>query len=290
MASDLPEARPSVVGDVREIAREYVSSRDLLGQLTLRDIKLRYKQAVMGFGWALFMPVLIVLAGLVIRMAMASVSGRPLDRAGVGDMVVKALAWSFFAGAIQFATPSLVAAFTLVTKVYFPREVLPISAVLAQMVDSSIGSIVVMIGLLALGVTPTAAWLWVPLLAAILITITAAAALFLSCANLFFRDVKYIVQVLLTFGIFFTPVLFEPSMFPARARLVLWLNPLTPVLEGLRLAVVHGHNLLVTLTGPTGIVVWDPRWLGYSATVAVVAALFASVLFHRSEFKFAESV
>ena len=290
MASDLPEVRRTVLGDVREIAREYRQSRDLLGQLTLRDIKLRYKQAVMGFGWALFMPVLVVLAGLVIRLAMAGVSGRPLDRIGVGDMVVKALAWSFFAGAIQFATPSLVAAFTLVTKVYFPREVLPISAVLAQLVDSSIGSIVVMVGLLALGVTPTTAWLWVPLLVTILITITAAAALFLSCANLFFRDVKYIVQVLLTFGIFFTPVLFEPSMFPARARLVLWLNPLTPVLEGLRLAVVHGHNLLVTLSGPTGIVIWDPRWLAYSAAVAVIAALAASLLFHRSEFKFAESV
>ena len=290
MASDLSDVDRTVIGDVREIVREYRQSRDLLGQLTLRDIKLRYKQAVMGFGWALFMPVLIVLAGLVIRMAMASVSGRPLDRAGVGDMVVKALAWSFFAGAIQFATPSLVAAFTLVTKVYFPREVLPVSAVLAQLVDSAIGSIVVIVGLLIVGVAPTAALAWVPLLAVVLVALTTAAALFLSCANLFYRDVKYIVQVLLTFGIFFTPVLFEPSVFPATARLVLWLNPLTPVLEGLRLSVVHGHNLLVALSGPTGIVIWDPLWLAYSAAVAVVALLFASILFHRSEFRFAESV
>ena len=115
-----------------------------------------------------------------------------------------------------------------------------------------------------------------------------------SCANLFFRDVKYIVQVLLSFGIFFTPVFFEPEMFgPLGARVMMMVNPLAPLLEGLRLSVVMDHNLLDTLVvqGRHSVVLaWSPWYLVYSAACAIAAWLAGLLLFHRGESKFAEYV
>ena len=136
--------------------------------------------------------------------------------------------------------------------------------------------------------------LWVPVLALLLVLFTTAVGVFLSCANLFFRDVKYIVQVLLTFGIFFTPVLFDASMVgPSGSRLVM-LNPLSPLLEGLRLCVVHGHNLIepLILVGANGqaILAWTPWYLGYGLVWSVGGLLAALLLFHRLEFLFAESI
>jgi ABC-type polysaccharide/polyol phosphate export permease len=244
--------------------------------LARRDIKIRYKQAVMGFAWALFMPILIVLAGLMVRLAVASVGGTPLDREAAGGLIVKGLCWSFFVGTIGFATPSLTGNITLVSKIYFPREVLPISALVAQAFDSTIGALAVLLIIPFFGLTLGPALFWAPVLLAMLIALTAAAALFLSCANLFFRDVKYIVQVLLTFGIFFTPVLFEPALLGAKGAQLVMLNPLAPILEGFRLAIIEGHSLLRPLTDTTRqgveVIVWNPwyrptppagRWAGW---------------------------
>jgi ABC-type polysaccharide/polyol phosphate export permease len=133
--------------------------------------------------------------------------------------------------------------------------------------------------------------LWVPVLAVLLFVLTVAAGLLLSCANLFFRDVKYLVQVLLTFGIFFTPVFFEPAMLgPVGAKLIM-LNPLGPILEGLRLAVVENHNLMIpqVIREAGGeILTWTPWYLAYSAGWALFGLVASSLLFHRMEFLFAE--
>ncbi len=281
--------------DLRRMVRELVRARELLYQLTRRDVTIRYKQAVMGFGWALFMPLLIVFSGLVVQLALANFSGRGLSAAGLGGMAVKAVPWSFFVGAIGFATNSLVANMSLVTKVAFPRAVLPLSAVGAQCLDSGIALAALVILLPVLGAVQ-ASWalLWAPLLLVLVVAFTAACALFLSCANLFYRDVKYIVQVLLTFGIFFTPVFFEPAMLGARGATIAMLNPLAPMLEGLRLSVTLGHNLLEPLTSTlaTGAVVmiWSPWFLVYSALLTLVGLPAAALLFYRSQYAFAEYV
>jgi lipopolysaccharide transport system permease protein len=285
---------PSEPWALIQIVRDLWHYRELLLQLTLRDIRLRYKQAVMGFGWAIFMPLLVVLSGLVVRLAMASYAETSLRASDVANLAVKGLAWAFVVGAVSFATSSLVANIVLVTKVYFPRVVLPLSATLAQAFDSGIGAAALAVILLFLGVPVTTALLWVPLVALLLVLFCAATGLFLSCVNLFYRDVKYIVQVALTFGIFFTPVLFEPAMFGARGARLLFLNPLTPLLEGLRLAVVSGHNLWrpiyeLSTRGET-VLVWTPWYLAYSAAWAVFGLILAAILFHRVEPQFAEYV
>jgi ABC-type polysaccharide/polyol phosphate export permease len=145
-----------------------------------------------------------------------------------------------------------------------------------------------------LGVSFTWALAWVPLLAVLLFLFTTAVGLFLSCANLFFRDVKYIVQVLLTFGIFFTPVLFDAAMFGEKGSVLVMLNPLSPFLEGFRLAIVEGHHLHQSLTvvGAAGqsILVWSPWYLLYAVVWSVGGLLAASITFHRLEFVFAEFI
>jgi len=247
----------------------------------------------MGFAWAIFMPCLIVLSGLIIRFAMAQISGQSLAKVDIANIAVKGVGWAFFVGALGFATSSLVGNSALVTKIYFPREVLPLSSVGAQSFDTSIGLLTLLVILPFLGVRLHASLVWVPLLLLLLVLFTTGVSLFLSCANLFFRDVKYIVQIVLMFGIFFTPIFYEPSMLGARGSQLAVLNPLTGILEGLRLSVVEGRDLL----HPISVVikgverqVWNPWELAYSATIAIAGMLGSTVMFRRLQHLFAEYV
>jgi ABC-type polysaccharide/polyol phosphate export permease len=285
------EPRLSVAQQLADVARQLWSARELLAQITLRDVRIRYTQAVMGFGWAVLMPVLIVAAGLLIRLAMAHVADTEVTRADALGIAVKAMPWAFFVGALSFATTSLTGNYQLVTKVAFPRIVLPISAVLVQACDTAIGSLALLVLLPFLGGAPSAAWLWIPLLALLAFMLTTAACVFVSCANLFFRDVKYLVQVLLSFGIFFTPVFFEPQMLGDVGGRLLMLNPLSPVLEGLRLCVTQGHDLSQTLrvaSGDATLLVWTPWYLVWASGVAGVLFVGSTLLFRRLEHLFAE--
>lgn len=286
--------RQGFLADLREILTDLWQYRELLYQFLLRDIRVRYKQAVMGFGWALFMPAFIVLAGLLVKYAMAQLAGREIETGSIAGMAVKALPWAFFVSTVNFATNSLTGNMNLVTKIYFPREIFPLSATLAQAFDTLIGGVMLFIVLPLLGVKFSLTLLWFPILWILLLLLTIATALFFSCANLFFRDVKYIVQVLITFGIFFTPVFFEPTMFGQFGSKIMMLNPLAPLLEGFRLSAVQGHNLFTFLfvenaAGQT-LLLWSPWYLAYSACWAVGGLVVTARVFHRLQFVFAEYI
>lgn len=286
--------RQGPLGDLRDVVSDIRSFRELMLEFARRDIRIRYKQAVMGFGWAIFMPILIVISGVLIRVAMGQAAGAGVGHADIAGIALKGVGWSFFAGAVTFGTTVLTSNHNLISKVYFPREVLPLAAILAQTFDTGIGLVALVLLLPFLGVTLHATLLWVPILLALLWLLTAAVVVFLSCANLFFRDVKYIVQVVLTFGILFTPVFYEPAMMGPKGALLMWLNPLTPILEGLRLSVVQGHGLLEPLTTVTKqgveVAVWHPASLLYTAGCALIGLFIAVVVFHRSQPAFAENV
>jgi ABC-type polysaccharide/polyol phosphate export permease len=270
--------------------QELSSGRELARQLTIRDLRIRYKQAVFGMAWAVLMPALIVLSGLIIRFAVAQMTSTAFDSSMAAALAVKSVAWGFFVGGVGLATPTLLANSNLVTKIYFPREVLPMGAMFAQTFDSTIALGLVALLVPFLGVTFSMQLLWVPLLLATLWVFTFALGLFLSCANLFFRDVKYLVQVFLTFGIFVTPVLLEAQMYGPKGSQFMLYNPIGALLEGLRLAIVNHHNLLETLYAPAGFIIWRPLYLGLAMFWAVSGLLFAAVFFHRSERRFAELV
>ena len=279
-----------VLDDLREIVSDVHHARELIYQLTLRDIRVRYKQALMGFAWAILSPLLIVAAGVIVRVALLHMAGKPFEIISAAAIIVKGLAWGFFAGAIGFSTTSLTANASLISKVYFARETLPLSVILASTFDSLIGSTALLLLLPLVGWRPTMAILWVPLLCVTLFVFTLAAGLLVSCANLFFRDVKYITQLLVTFGIFFSPVYYEPSVLGPRWIVPQMLNPLAPIMEGLRLSIVDGHNLLAAIVRSDGAVIWSPWYLAYALLWAVGGLLVSALVFHRSQFRFAEYV
>jgi lipopolysaccharide transport system permease protein len=279
----------------REMVGELVEYRELLFQITLRDIRIRYKQSVMGLAWAMLMPMFIVGAGLLIKHVMAQATRTELEVDSFAGMTVKALSWTFFAGCVGFATTSLTANMDMITKIYFPREVFPLSATLVQVIDTLIASVVLAaLLLLVLGGSFSIQILWTVPLVLLLFTLSAGAGLFLSCANLFFRDVKYIVQVLLTCGVFFTPVFYEASHLGPHGSVLMMFNPLAPILEGLRLVIVEHHNLFDALVVASAagkeIVAWHPAYLLYSTIWSLVGGLGAWVTFHKLEFVYAEYI
>jgi ABC-type polysaccharide/polyol phosphate export permease len=281
--------RRSVLADLREIGADLIRFRELLLQVTLRDVRIRYKQAVMGIGWAVVMPLVVVLSGCVVTLAFAHIGGWTPGGAVLAAIAVKSLGWAFFVGALGFGTASITGNIALVTKVYFPREILPVASVLTQLLDAAIGALVLCVALPLFGVGLSSAVLWVPVLVLLLVMLTTAATLLLSCANVFFRDAKHVVQVVLSFGIFFTPVFFTADALGPHGAWLIMLNPLAPVLEGMRLAIVHGHDLLHPLAHG-GVPVWQPWYLAYAAVAGVGGLLASALIFHRAEFVFAEWV
>ncbi len=259
--------------DLFRLLRRY---HDLLYMLTLRDIKVKYKQSVMGFMWAILMPLIITSAGVVVKVGMARVAGRAVRTEDLVGVMVKALPWAFFVSSTRAATNCLTSNANLVTKIAFPRAVFPLSAVASQLFDFAVATGMLVVVLLLTKVPITAEVLWSPFLVLILVVQVSGLALLLSAANLFFRDVKYLVEVILTFAILFTPVFYDASLFGKWGRLLL-LNPIAPVLEGLAACVAGGR-------AP------DPGWTLYSAAWALGLLLVAPAVFQRLEPKFAESV
>jgi ABC-type polysaccharide/polyol phosphate export permease len=255
---------------------DFVKYKDLLYMLTWRDIMVKYKQSVMGFMWAIFMPMIIILAGILVRYAFSKISGEPVAIKDLAGVSVKAVPWSFFVGSIRFATMSLISNANLVTKIYFPRELFPISTILSQFFDFVVASVVVAIMLVIEGVGVSVQLLWVPVLLTILFVLVISLGILLSALALFLRDVKYLVEVILTMGIFFTPVFYEVRMFGKWASILL-LNPVAPLLEGLNACIVD-HEMPAI------------GWIAYSGVFAV-SALFLSILTFKSlEPYFAESI
>jgi ABC-type polysaccharide/polyol phosphate export permease len=274
-----------------DVLKDLWTARYLLWQFTRRDLTVRYAQAVMGFLWALLMPILVVCSGLMFKLVVAVVSGEPVASSSTASLGVKALPWAFFSGSISLAVQSIVANSNLLGKVYFPRETLPLASVFAQSVDSLVGCAVLAIALPVLGVWPSLSWLWVPFVAALLLTFTVGVSLLLSCANLFYRDVKYIVQVILSFGVFATPVFFDPQLLGPQAASVLMALPLSPFIQAFDVVVVQKYSLfqIVERASPRGtVIVWAPWMLGYAITLSMLCFFTGVRLFRRASARFAE--
>jgi lipopolysaccharide transport system permease protein len=261
---------------MKEELQELYRYRELLYMIVHRDIKVRYKQSVMGFLWAVLMPVLIVTAGVVVRYAYALSSGKPLQSADVASVAVKSLPWAFLVSSMRFACNSLTNNANLVTKVYFPKEIFPVAAVMASLFDLAVASAALILLLLVIGTGWSANLFWAPLLLIMTVILACGVGLIVSAASLFFRDVKFIVEVLLTFGIFFTPVFFDVRMFGNKGKWFM-LNPVASILDGLSASVVRHQRP-------------DLPWLAYSFGVALTALVGGYFFFKHMEPTFAESI
>jgi ABC-type polysaccharide/polyol phosphate export permease len=256
--------------------KEVLDRRDLLYIIAWREIRLKYKQSIMGMAWAVLMPSVIVSAGLIVRFAFATVSGNSLTLLDLASVAVKASPWAFFVSALRFGTNSLVANTNLVTKIYLPRLVFPIAAVLSQLFDFLIAGVVVCVFLVLVQVGFSLQLLWLPLLLGILIILATGLAIMCSAASLFFRDVKYLVEVFLTFAIFFTPVFYDSALLGNWAPMLL-ANPVSPLLEAISATVIlHQSPSLL--------------WVTYSFVFSWVLLGVALTIFKKLDPYFAECI
>lgn len=264
----------SVRTDVAEMLHEQVEYRELLYQMTRRDLLLRYKQTIMGFAWAIFTPLLntIIFSVVFTRVAPINV-GVPYPVFSYTGL----LAWNFFASSLRFSVNSLTSNTALVGKVYFPREIFPFSAVIVCAVDFAVGGILLVGLMIYYHIPPTPALAFLPVVVVIEFVLTAGMGLWLAMANLFYRDVKYLFEVIITLWMFATSVLYPVDRFGGRLGLFLSANPMTPIVDAYRAILLNGR---LPHAGP----------LAAAGAVAVLVLATGWVVFHRTEDRFAEHV
>lgn len=248
--------------------------RELLYFLTLRDIKVRYKQTLLGVTWVVLQPLLTTLVftlflGILVRVPS---EGHPYALFVYAGM----LPWTFFSYSVSTSGNSLVGNAHLITKVYFPRALLPISAVAARLLDFAIGFGVMVCLLVYFGVRPTANFLLLPLLVFLITMLALAIGMITSALNVKYRDVAVLIPVLVQLWMYASPVVYPPSLVPGRWRQLYDLNPMTGLLDGFR-AVFLGGRI---------------NWMSLAVASAVTAGLLviASFQFRRMENQFADVI
>jgi lipopolysaccharide transport system permease protein len=255
--------------------QELSSHRGLLISWVIRDIKVRYKQSLMGAGWAILQPLSATLIFAVIfsRFVRVDTEGIPYPIFYYSAL----LPWTFFNSSITFGVSSLVSNMSLVTKIYFPREILPLSAVLASMVDFFIASLI-FVGMMVFYQVPlNASLICVPLLLLIQIVFTLGVVLLASAMNVFYRDVRFVVPLGLQLWMYLTPIIYPLSMVPPQFRAVYMLNPMASIIDSYRRIILLGE--------------WPSfPYLVLGGLVSVVLLIIAYWYFKRSEAVFADII
>jgi lipopolysaccharide transport system permease protein len=256
--------------------RELYAYRELLYFLTWRDIKVRYKQTVLGAAWAILQPLLTMLIFSIFfgRLAKMPSDGVPYPLFSLAALVP----WTFFAHGLNHATNSLVTGANLIKKIYFPRLAIPISAVLSSLVDFVL-AFIVMIGLMIYyKVMPTANLWWLPFFTMLAVITALGVSFWLGAMNVQFRDIRHAIPFLIQFWMFATPIVYPSSLIDSPViRMVYAVNPMVGVVEGFRWA------LLDTATQP------GPQ-IAVSTFFALVLFVSGAFYFRRLEKTFADVI
>jgi lipopolysaccharide transport system permease protein len=247
---------------------------ELLMNLTRREVKGRYSQSIFGFGWAVAQPLATMLVFTLVFSRLANiVADVPYPLFAYAGLVP----WFFFLNSVSSGTMSLVQYRNIVTKTYFPREIIPLAQVVSRLIDFGAAAVFVaaLIAYYGTGLTKWA--LLAPGLFALLVAFTVAVTLITSAVNVFYRDVNPVVQIGLQLWLYVTPIAYPFSKVPARWRGLIALNPLSGVIEGFRSAIVYGRA---------------PDWplLALSISTTAVALLLSVVLFKRLDRYFADVI
>lgn len=253
--------------------RELLEYRDLLRFLTIRSFKTKYAQSVLGVGWAIIQPLFATLIFTIVfgRVAKVSSDGVPYFLFSLCAMVP----WNYFSGTLTESTNILVQNVNMLSKVYFPRIILPLSVIFSKLVDFIIGMILLMIFLVIYGVTFSSAILFLPLLVAVLLLNSLGLGLWLSAMAIQYRDVKHAMTFVVQILMYLAPVVYPLSSIPAEYRFWYALNPMVGVIEGFRSIFLH------TVEFP-----WT--YLLNGGVVSLMIFVFGVIYFKRAERYFAD--
>lgn len=255
--------------------RELWEYRELLYFLIWRDIKVRYKQTVLGAGWAIIQPLFTM---LVFSLFFGKLAKVPSDGIPYPLFSYTALVpWTFFAQGLSQSSDSLVGSSNLIKKIYFPRLAIPIGTVCAGMIDFGLAFSVLLVLELTYHIHPTRNILWLPLFVLLALVTALGVGLWLSAFNVKYRDVKYVVPFFTQVWMFMTPIAYPSSLLSGKWRIVYGLNPMAGVVEAFRWA------LLGTKTAPSAMI-------GISCVAAVSLLAGGAYYFRRMEKTFADVV
>jgi lipopolysaccharide transport system permease protein len=255
--------------------KELFRYRELFYFLIWRDIKVRYKQTVLGAAWAIIQPffTMVVFSLFFGKLAKIPSDGIPYPIFSYAALVP----WTFFANGLGKASTSLVGSSNLIKKIYFPRLAIPIASVLSGVVDFVLAFTVLIGMMFYYGFVPTVNIIWLPLLLGLSFMTSLGVALWLSTMNVQFRDVQYVIPFLTQFWLFATPIAYPSSLLPEPWRTLYGINPMVGVVEGFRWALLGTH----TAPGPIVIV---------STLVAIILLVSGTLYFRRMEKTFADVV
>jgi lipopolysaccharide transport system permease protein len=252
--------------------------RELLYFLVWRDIKVRYKQTALGVAWVVLQPVIsmLVFSGLFGVLLNTPSNGVPYPV----FVYTGLLPWTYFSGSLARSSVSLVDSRNLITKVYFPRLIVPLTGVLAGLIDFAVGFVVLIVLMLLYGIVPTATVIFLPLFLLLAILTALGFGLWLSALNVRYRDIGYLIPFLVQIWLYLTPVIYSVSLVPERFQFLLGLNPMTSVIMGFRWA------LLGQVPDAQ-----SPVWLfSLSVTTMVVVLISGLIFFRRTERTFADII
>lgn len=255
--------------------REMWKYRELLYFMIWRDIKVRYKQTALGAAWAIIQPffTMVVFSLFFGRLAGIPSEGVPYPVFSFAALVP----WTFFANGLALSANSLVGSANLLSKVYFPRLIVPSATILSGIVDFALAFIVLLGMMLVYGIVPTINVIWLPLFLLLAVITSLGAGLWLSALNVQFRDVKYVVPFLTQLWMFLTPIAYPSTMLPEPWRTLYGINPMAGVIEGFRWALL-GTQMTV---GPMILV---------SVVAAAILLVSGAFYFRRMERTFADVV
>ena len=255
--------------------RELWAYHELLYFLIWRDVKVRYKQTLLGAAWAILQPLLTMLIFTLLFGKLAGIKseGLPYPIFAFGGLLI----WIFFANSVTNSGNSLVGSANLITKIYFPRMIVPAGAVAAGLVDLALAFLVQIALMIYYSVHASWALLMVPPLVLLTTLLALAVGMWLSALNVKYRDVRYAIPFLIQLWMFASPIIYPVSMLPAKWRWVLKLNPLTGIIQNFRVALFANQA-------------FDWTSLGVSFLITALLLVYSSYSFRRMERHFADIV
>lgn len=254
---------------------QLMAHKDLLRAWTTRIVKARYQQSVLGGLWAVLQPLAmaLILTFVFTRFVQLDTGDTPYIVFNYAALVP----WTLFESAISSSVTSLVANMGLVSKIYFPREILPLAEVAARLVDFSIAYLL-LIGFMVFYSMPvfTLSWLYIPIILAIQLALIAGIGLIGAALNVFYRDVSHVIVLVLRLWFYATPIIYPVTRIPEDFQTYYFLNPMAGIIESYRNVILHGDGL--------------HPYFGLSAAVSLIVLIFGYWLFKKLEFQFADIV